>query len=249
MKNRIRLLTYILAFIMPFILGCVIYASGPFEGKKLTLVRHDWVNTDDDIVYECSYAFEIPKIDDLEYNPDGKVKWHGKDYRIEIIYEVKSGDEVRQEVQISTSAGNVKGKNSYSANVAYINGNPGISQKEMENNGLKVVLKPADGESLVTHVSVGLGDSHTIGERDSVGIIAALAGTSPRLNWLGWADYKDTVLFIEETLAAIIIPAGDSIVHMISLAVGETVTIDKVVYDEINKTDIDFFNKSTINGR
>lgn len=45
-----------------------------------------------------------------------------------------------------------------------------------------------------------------------------------------------------EILCGITIPAGDSYVHMISTAIGEPVTIDAVVFNDIQKLSIDFFD-------
>ncbi len=45
-----------------------------------------------------------------------------------------------------------------------------------------------------------------------------------------------------EILCGITIPAGDSYVHMISSAIGEPVTIDAVVFNDIQKLSIDFFD-------
>lgn len=46
---------------------------------------------------------------------------------------------------------------------------------------------------------------------------------------------------ITELICAITLPAGDSYLHMISVAIGEPVTIDRIVYGDINKISIDFF--------
>lgn len=47
---------------------------------------------------------------------------------------------------------------------------------------------------------------------------------------------------VSELLCAIVLPAGDSYLHMISLAIGEVVTIDRLVYGDVKKVDIDFFS-------
>ncbi len=54
-----------------------------------------------------------------------------------------------------------------------------------------------------------------------------------------WAKVKKLII---EILCGITIPAGDSYLHMISSALGESVTIDKVVYNEIDKLSVDFFD-------
>lgn len=50
---------------------------------------------------------------------------------------------------------------------------------------------------------------------------------------------------VSELICAITIPVGDSFLHMISSALGENVTIDRVVFDDISKTNVDFFDLST----
>lgn len=59
-------------------------------------------------------------------------------------------------------------------------------------------------------------------------------------------DFEELGKLITETLTGLIIPTGDGILHMISTAVGEPVSIDKAVYGEVKKLDIDFFNTSEV---
>ncbi len=47
---------------------------------------------------------------------------------------------------------------------------------------------------------------------------------------------------LTQSIVAILLPLGDSFLHMLSRAVGEVVTIDRIVFGEVNKLSIDFFD-------
>ena len=46
---------------------------------------------------------------------------------------------------------------------------------------------------------------------------------------------------LTQSIVSILLPCGDSFLHMLSRAVGEVVTIDRIVFGEVNKLSIDFF--------
>lgn len=72
-----------------------------------------------------------------------------------------------------------------------------------------------------------------------------------RTGWLdaGWSalrgDLSKIGKILLETFCDIIVPAGDAFLDMICNSVGEVVTIDRIVYNKIDKLDIDFFEKSS----
>ena len=58
-------------------------------------------------------------------------------------------------------------------------------------------------------------------------------------------DYTKLGTVLLETLVKIITPAGDAFLDMICVSVGEVATIDRAVYNRMEKVDIDFFDGDT----
>lgn len=62
-------------------------------------------------------------------------------------------------------------------------------------------------------------------------------------------DYTDVGKILIESLVKLILPCGDGFLHMMSRVFGEIVTIDKIVFGDVEKLSIDFFSSSDVDAK
>lgn len=120
------------------------------------------------------------------------------------------------------------------------------------NSELQFVLVPTDGSESIVYSHYLFSDEQEWSER-FIPITTVDVVRKTTLGDAAWGiidgDTQAVGQLITETIATIALPVGDSFLHMISLAIGEPVTIDKAVFNEIQKLKIDFFEpKSTGEG-
>lgn len=91
---------------------------------------------------------------------------------------------------------------------------------------------------------ISIEGDETISNKDEATRITAIdEGKVINLNETGKEGFWEKVAhLLVEILCGITLPAGDSYLYMISSAIGEPVTIDKVVFNDVQKLSIDFFD-------
>lgn len=119
-----------------------------------------------------------------------------------------------------------------------------------EGNYFVEVLTKPDGEGEYKFSLTPLSDSDEPGVTATTTVTGNISADKPLKAKISGNTDDGWVLstiknLVSELLCAIILPAGDSYLHMLSLAIGEVVTIDRVVYGDVKKIDIDFFETSS----
>ncbi len=249
MKNKIIVSLYIFIFITLFLcLNCTSFASA--EDDVLNGIAEAGVTrnrvTSGGQYLEDNYVVEIPGGTLSSYYSDGKIVIDGKSYRVDARIEV-DGEYVSIAKNGTTLSMNEDGN--YELPLRFQNadkdgkvyeGVAGKGQGDSLGYKTQYVLVPEDGsEEIVLET-----DDMTLSKSNSTK--SSGATTVGDVIWDGVIKNDNTVIvkLLTETLSKIALPVGDAFLHMLSLAVGEKVSIDGIVYDEVGKVNIDFFEKS-----
>lgn len=234
---RVFLYTFIIATLLLF--GYT--ASFAITGNEIAQIISNSMEirkykvTADDATIDVKYAIEIPEFLISQYmTSQGQVIVDGNPYNIQISV---GGENI--------SLGSTLTRSSDGRNVYYQYINTGLVNEEDLVNA-KVVLNPPAGanytEKVETNVQGGINIGSNIKEivvleEDHTSLLEAFWGVVT-------LDIEKVSNYVTELFCGLLIPAGDAFLHMISLAIGEPVTIDKIVYNKVGKIDVDFFNLS-----
>ena len=241
-----------------------------YIATKSEIQRHDWLGGEDnETIYDSSYALKLPEpTSDVQYtydiegeNAKGTITIDGVHYYLNISYNLTATDGNENTIQATrnVSKPDIITNSEKTGYVQYLD----LSQvaksvdgitSNIAKNGLQISLVSAN-DSNIKHVysepakiscNIDSASAIPVSKEDFPTAFEAIWNALPFANALGWGDWAVTVQFLVETLSSIIAPFGDSFLHMISLAVGEVVTIDTIVFDDVNKTDINFFDANAL---
>lgn len=230
MKKFFRGVLFLLVVTALFSYSVVLSATKEELEEKLQIITnggkiYEYITLADDgtpLSKSSNFVYKFNKnIKDYYNTNTGCINIDGVDYRLQITY---SNDSV-----ISDSAMiNLDGDGNYFVET--------LTKPEGEGE-YKFSLTPASGNdgSVVTATTTITGNISA-----DKPLKAKISGNSND----GWV-LSTVKNLVSELLCAIILPAGDSYLHMLSLAIGEVVTIDRMVYGDVKKIDINFFETSS----
>lgn len=230
MKKFFRGVLFLLVVATLFSYSVVLSATKEELEEKLQIITnggkiYEYITLAEDgtpLSKSSNYVYKFNKnIKDYYNTNTGCINIDGVDYRLQITY---SNDSV-----ISDSAMiNLDGDGNYFVET--------LTKPEGEGE-YKFSLTPASGNdgSVVTATTTITGNISA-----DKPLKAKISGNSND----GWV-LSTVKNLVSELLCAIILPAGDSYLHMLSLAIGEVVTIDRMVYGDVKKIDINFFETSS----
>lgn len=188
-----------------------------------------------DPLYYFSYS------NDTEWE-NGKVKVGDNTY--DVVAAVKENGELRVITSASKYDEYIK-NNGEGGNVSQINFGVGDSvdayNKQFENGNLVFCLRDSEGNI----VAECAGRTDMIIDPKKNEHIKDYEGTNlwqAGLDILFQGDFSGLGKILTESIVAILLPCGDGFLHMMSQAMGEVVTIDKIVFGEVEKISIDFFS-------
>ena len=206
-------------------------------GEKIPVNQYYYYRFDDDI---------------FKKSEDGTVTVGGKKYKVGIglvdadgvgiipitdgiVYNEDAGDDV------GTGAYASRIKSSVKYGGKYINPKDDFSGKE-----IVCYLTPVDGDGeIVCQKDIG---KFKLPSK----MIQFYGEERMSLKWYekAWVGIKmaitketgDAKKILTQSIVSILLPCGDAFLHMLSIGVGELVTIDRIVFGEVDKLSIDFFD-------
>lgn len=193
----------------------------------------------DDTPTSSYYVLET-KYNLSEYLNDSKdaLKIDGKEYLFKIKYTNSEGEEI----ELSDSEDAFVNYEEQNAYVHYLTGKP-----DVKNVTYSLIPKGGNGNeiSLDKKLKVNTNSKGEIVPKEK--IVSKIKRTNA---WsVGWGlvtgDITRLTRYITESLCSMALPCGDSFLHMLSASIGEPVSIDTVVYNKVNKLNIDFFDDSS----
>ena len=197
---------------------------------------------DKEVYMDPLYYFNYSN--DTEWK-NGKVIVGGIEY--DVVAAVKESGELRVITSASKYDEYIKNNGSISGNVSQINFGVGDSvdsyDKQFRNGDLVFCLINSKGEIVAEcegskDLQISSGSITHIKDYESTNLWQA----GLDIHFQG--DFSGLGKILTESIVAILLPCGDGFLHMMSLAMGEVVTIDKIVFGEVEKISIDFFNSS-----
>lgn len=243
MNKKCRGILYFFIFVTLFFMiqSSIVFAKSPSElidGHKVLR----YVHSSDGVVL---YSYEVIKLpfkkEDVQFDEySGAMMLSENDYlSFKIKYKTPDGNELVQEpiIGINNDNGDVFLRLSKEIPVGSTYRLSVIESIEG---------KDEDGKSTINEKITSTSEKIFEIDEDNLGI-----AEFERTTWLsaGWAalqgDLSKIGKILVETFCDIITPAGDAFLDMICNSMGEAVTIDSVVYNRVNKLDIDFFDKSS----
>ena len=242
MKSKVSKFYGIFAFITLFLLfvNCV-YAAEEAD-TVLSLLKenssaliYETIGTDDAQTGH-EYVMEIGAQSLGDYIEGNSLLVDGEKCSLKITYEDSEGNKVN----LSGTSGSIIYFEEEEIYIHYLATDPSnvsnITYSLIKEDG--TVLAEESGTLNVKRGADGNISSKVVSEFKRENILTA-----------GWGlitgDFTRVGRMSMESLCSMSIPVGDAFLHMIGVSIGEPVTIDKAVFDEINKLDIDFFSGDT----
>ena len=215
-------------------------------GRKGNVIAYRNIISEDKADQEVTMASDVCL--DLKYNPkyfkeeNNVVAINDQTYRFYLGYRNEKGDLIKltnpKILYNKDDDGNMEScqvrVNGYNSQFVETLSNQGKLVYFLENtNAATPETIEMSGTVEITH------KKRTLGETTSIG--------SATWNIVANGDFTGLGRILTETLVSMILTFGDSFLHLISMAVGEFVTIDGLVFGSIQKVSIDFFDNSTPN--
>lgn len=185
------------------------------KGSVVTYIETD--NEGNQLLEEY-YVFSTKGLENNFDPSTGYVTVNGQKYAFSITFQGENGSNIITSSNIFT-----EDDGSYTIRLDSLYGKPSDSTNYTYS---LIPVEDNNGSSNVTSTT----DKITIGKTKRVDIES------------GTGFWGRVAHLLVEILCGITIPAGDSYLHMISSAIGEHVTIDAVVFNDIQKLSIDFFD-------
>lgn len=185
------------------------------KGSVVTYIETD--NEGNQLLEEY-YVFSTKGLENNFDPSTGYVTVNGQKYAFSITFQGENGSNIITSSNIFT-----EDDGSYTIRLDSLYGKPSDSTNYTYS---LIPVEDNNGSSNVTSTT----DKITIGKTKRVDIES------------GTGFWGRVAHLLVEILCGITIPAGDSYLHMISSAIGEPVTIDAVVFNDIQKLSIDFFD-------
>lgn len=241
----------VLVFITLFLLfTAVVYAVKATPDQILEQITSNsevlrYVEKSDDIEMDSNYVFAVNPDALTMLSEDGKtLVINEKEYTFEITYK--------------DSQGNVINLSDYDGAFAYIEPGEGA---DLKNPMYVQYFMELPSSAEVTYSLVPTDPSEEIisvqgrlNVKEENGVLVPDSVVVDDMSKIGWGsalwgaitgDFDRLTKFLSEVLTAITIPWGDAFLHMVTTSVGGEVTIDRVVYNEMPKFSIEFFEKPT----
>ena len=195
-----------------------------------------------DVRVNQRYFFRFDSSKFGEDTSDTTIKVNGKSYKFCIGLRSENGiTQIADGIEYNNDAGDEEGKGAFVASVS----------NSVKHNGKDI--NPRDdfeGEQLVYYLVDESGQ--IVCELDGGpyklpnNMIEAKPAERKSIWGAAWdlitGDPSGVGKLLTQSIVSLLLPCGDSFLHMLSRAVGELVTIDRIVFGEVNKISIDFFD-------
>jgi hypothetical protein len=152
---------------------------------------------------------------------------------------LKNGDSIAKRVQIYDSEGNVVGEVPLTGNVVYSEEGGGYAiqmysllDQYAESTSFNIKVLDINGDS---HDFVNISLQHRTNTVEEPGVLSLLWG-------LVTDTTRTVATMVEGILVWLILPIADGIVYMVSKSVGEVVTISRLIYNQVDKVSVDYWN-------
>lgn len=231
-KNKTLKLIMIYMLIVSFCFSTLVYAADPPDSTTLLREVTETEQDDDKTLIEKSTAIIIPADDDL-----GGWTFSGTGTADSPITMSKDGTSMTDgTIQVTASDGKVYELPLY-GNVLY-------SESGGYAINLYSILDGYDSGTFSIKIIDSAGNEHDAGSlslsestttEEEPGLLATL--------WNLITDPVQTVAtMVEEILVELLLPLGDGLVYLVSKSVGEVVTTSRLVYNEVNRVSVDYWN-------
>ena len=195
-----------------------------------------------DIKINQRYFFRFDSSKFGDNTSDTTVKVNGKEYKLCIGLRSDDGIvPIAEGIHYNGDAGDEAGTGAFVAQVSdsvTYNGKEIDAKKDFEGKPLVYYLVDENG-NIVCELDAG-----------DYKLPKKMIQANPEERKSIWGAVWDLVTgdpsglgkILTQSIVSILLPCGDSFLHMLSRAVGEVVTIDRIVFGEVNKLSIDFFD-------
>lgn len=263
-KNWLKICVFISVALLLFNANCIFaYESADEALEDLKnnvkivgleqIVKSSEANEDEDITVkeDYFYRFDKGKYDEVFDSENGTVTIDGKNYTVG--FGIKDGNgkiiSIAEGIQLEDAADNA-GENAYVSSIkSSIRTSDGetLTPQFLDGRTVYCYLKPTDGNDDSISISKEIGAfklptetiKYTAKERTDFGWKEGI-----KLWWNTAIRHEtsEAKKVLTETLVSILLACGDSFLHLLSQSVGEVVTVDRIVFGNVNKVSIDFFD-------